>query len=113
MQYSWEGRFLRHNNFIIKIALIAGIGAIFLYPGYRRLRSFNHRLELLNGDIRLLEEKNKKLREEIEALENDPFCLEERARRMGLMKEGEVLYKVIEEEENDESESREPGTAGH
>jgi hypothetical protein len=32
---------------------------------------------------------------------------------MGLMKEGEVLYKVIEEEENDESESREPGTAGH
>jgi cell division protein FtsB len=106
---------LRHGKFIIRIALIAGVGAIFLYPGYRRLESFNHRLEQLNGDIRLLREKNKKLSEEIEALEHDPFRLEERARRMGLMKEGEVLYKVIEveEEENDEGEPGEPEAAGH
>lgn len=44
----------------------------------------------------LLAKENKKLREEIRALRNDPDALEERARRqLGLIKPGETFYRIV------------------
>jgi cell division protein FtsB len=66
------------------------------------LRFFKQRIAHLDSEISVLEEKNRNLMEEIEALKKDPFYLEKLAREMGFVKEGEVIYKVtgIEKEEN-------------
>ena len=86
------------GKILFKIALFIIAGAIFLYPGYRRLRIFGQKLERLKENVRVLEEKNRELKEEIEALEKDSFYLEKLAREMGLVKDGEVVYKIREEE---------------
>ncbi len=88
------------NKFFCRMMLIAAAGFIFLYPGYRRLRFFKQRIAHLDSEISVLEEKNRNLMEEIEALKKDPFYLEKLARDMGFVKEGEVIYKVTEKEEN-------------
>ncbi len=88
------------NKFFCRMMLIAAVGFIFLYPGYRRLRFFKQRIAHLDSEISVLEEKNRNLMEEIEALKKDPFYLEKLARDMGFVKEGEVIYKVTEKEEN-------------
>ena len=90
------------NKFFCRMMLIAAAGFIFLYPGYRRLRFFRQRIAHLDSEISILEEKNRNLTEEIEALKKDPFYLEKLARDMGFVKEGEIIYKVtgIEKEEN-------------
>ena len=104
------------NKLFCRMMLIAAMGFILLYPGYRRLRLFRQRIDHLDSEIKVLEEKNRKLAEEIEALKKDPFYLEKLAREMGFVKEGEVIYKVtsIEEEknngsqENDQKERKNP-----
>ncbi len=83
--------------FMITVFLVGG--TIFLYSGYRLLRVYRQRLEQLKEEVRVLEEKKRELTEEIEARENDPFYLEKLAREMGLIKDGEVIYRIREGEE--------------
>ncbi len=105
---------MRRSKIFLKLILIAVVGVVFLYPGYRRFEQFRQRLESLKKDVSVLEEKNRELRQEIEDLKNDPFYLEKLAREMGLVKEGEVVYKVIsEEEKEDEGESEKSETSQH
>lgn len=112
------------NKFLVRIILIGAVGVIlvlaslpviFLYPGYRERKGLSQRLELLNQEIKDMEEKNRKIAEEIEALKNDPFYLEKLKREMGLVEEDEVVYDVIyvkEEEGEGEGESGESETSG-
>ena len=83
--------------FIITIFLVGG--TIFLYSGYRLLRVYRQRLDKLKEEVRVLEEKKRELTEEIEAREDDSFYLEKLAREMGLIKDGEVIYRFREEED--------------
>ena len=81
------------------IAIIIILGAFLAYPGYMELRKFNRRIAKLDEEIKSLEETNRDLRQEIEALKSDPFYIEKVVREsLGLIKPGEIIYKIIPEE---------------
>ena len=84
----------------IIIGLILLIGLAFLYlPGYSKIQELKERDRLLLKKIDTLEGENKNLSEELDKLKNDPVYIEYIARKeMGYVKEGEVIYKLIEEE---------------
>jgi len=83
---------------IIIIVLI--IGTFLTYPGYLDLRKFNREITKLDTKIAELEETNKNLRVEIQALKEDPFYIEKVARdNLGLIKPGEIIYKIISSSE--------------
>ena len=92
---------LMRDKVLFMIGLFIVGGAVLLYPGYLHLREFRHRLEQLKVDVSVLEEKKRGLEEEIDALQKDSFYFEKLAREMGLIKDGEVVYKVIEEESSE------------
>lgn len=100
--YSYAGGY---SKLLVKVALFVVASGLLLYPGYRRFRTYSRKLESLREDVRLLEKKNTELRAEIEALENDPSYLEELGHKMGLVKDGEVVYTVREETEETETEN--------
>ncbi len=87
------------NKLLFMITIFLVGGTIFLYSGYRLLRVYIQRLERLKEEVRVLEEKKRELTEEIEAREDDSFYLEKLAREMGLIKDGEVIYRFREEED--------------
>ena len=45
------------------------------------------------------------MEEEIDALQKDSFYFEKLAREMGLIKDGQVVYKVIEEGSSENTEN--------
>ena len=83
---------------IIIIVLI--LGALLVYPGYLDLRKFNREVAELDEKITGLEETNENLRAEIKALREDRFYIEAVARdNLGLIKPGEIAYKVVSSSE--------------
>jgi len=74
------------------------LGVIFI-PGYLRIRRLlkeNRELEL---QMQQVQEENKRLAEEHDRLTNDPVYLEKVAReKLGIAKEGEVIYQVLPSE---------------
>ena len=62
--------------------------------GYLARKKLGNEILQLEKEIEMFEEQNKDLKQEIEALENDPQAIERIAReRLGLIKEGEIKYK--------------------
>ena len=60
------------------------------------MQNLRHRNEVAEQRIKELEADNIKMADEREKLKNDPEYFEKIAReRMGLIKEGEVIYKVL------------------
>lgn len=58
---------------------------------------------IYNQKIKDLEEEQVKLKEEKRLLEEDPAYLEKVGReKMGLVKEGEVIYRIIPRQKSDE-----------
>ena len=54
-------------------------------------------LEKMNQEIAQLEQANATLEKEIDLVQHDPFTLEKLAReRLGYVKEGEVVYQLVE-----------------
>ena len=75
------------------VALLAVLSMIFL-PGYSELQKLREENEQHQRRIRLLEEHNDKLKEELVKLEQDPEYLEKKAReKLGIVKKGEVIYR--------------------
>jgi len=64
---------------------------------YLKLRSTKNDLVV---QIEKIKRQNEEMRREIEALKKDPNLLEELARQQGLMKEGELIFKYYEEDQN-------------
>ncbi len=82
------------------IIIILILGTLLVYPSYRDLRKFNRELVSLDESIRELEETNKNLRREIEALQEDRFYIEKVAREnLGLIKPGEIIYRIVSSSE--------------
>ena len=81
------------------IAIIIILGAFLSYPGYMEVRKYNRRIAELDEEIKSLEQTNKDLQLEIEALKNNPFYIEKVVREnLGLVKPGEIIYRIIPEE---------------
>lgn len=76
----------------ISVAFI-GLWIVFL-PGFSELQKLREKNEQLLSRIKLLEEHNSKLDDELLRIEQDPDYLEERAReKLGIIKKGEYIYK--------------------
>ena len=89
---------------LVKLAISVAVAAAVLLPGYRYLRTLSGELARLKEEVVCLEQKNRELKRKIEQMENDAFYVEKLAREMGLVKEGEVVYR-IKEEPGDNGES--------
>lgn len=79
---------------IIYIVIFLALGYIVFLPGYSEL----HKLKGQNQDyqkrIRLLQEQNTHLKEELDMMKKSPDYREKRAReKLGMVKKGEVIYK--------------------
>lgn len=70
--------------------------------GLRHTKSLQANLEQIEATNAQLEQKNTKLRRELELLADDPLALERAAREeLGLVRPGEVIFRL--EEEADEA----------
>ena len=71
---------------------------IIFLPSYSRMQDLQKKNLEHQQQIKLLEKKNRELTFEKKLLESDPVYLEKVAReKMGLVKEGEVIYKISPE----------------
>ncbi|MCK5581623.1 MAG: septum formation initiator family protein [Candidatus Omnitrophica bacterium] len=68
---------------------------IVFLPSYSKMQDLKENNREYAEQIAVLKQKNDELVEENRRLEEDPFYLEKVAReKMGLIKEGEVVYKI-------------------
>lgn len=76
--------------------LVAFAILIIFLPSYTKLQDLRTRNFEYESEIERLKADNARLYDEKQRLEHDPVYLEKVAReRMGLAKEGEVLYKIM------------------
>ena len=65
-------------------------------PSYTRMQDLKQRNTEYKKQIEILQARNTQLKKEKALLENDPVYLEKVAReKMGLVREGEVVYKLV------------------
>ncbi len=70
-------------------------------PSYTQIQDKRQRIKEYNAQIQNLRNQNISLAKERRLLENDPHYLEKVAReKMGLVKEGEVIYRLTPEDKN-------------
>ena len=85
-------------NMIKKIIIIAAFVLLILIiflPSFSRMQDLKRRNQEFKDEIKFLAEKNKQLFEEKKRLIEDPVYLEKVAReKMGIAKEGEVIYRI-------------------
>ena len=75
--------------------IIATIILVAFLPSYTKMSDLRQKNAEYQSEIVDLRKKNTQLREEKRLLEEDPVYLERVAReKMGLIKEGEVVYKL-------------------
>ncbi|HOY10121.1 MAG TPA: septum formation initiator family protein [Candidatus Omnitrophota bacterium] len=85
---------------MLKNAFFLFIGTIIIFvlflPSYTELQDLKQKNWDYDREIQRLKDQNRKLVEEKRRLEEDPLYLEKVAReKMGLIKEGEVIYKIL------------------
>ncbi|MEW5895517.1 MAG: septum formation initiator family protein [Candidatus Omnitrophota bacterium] len=80
-----------------------GLGVVLLLvflPSYQRMQDLKQKNREYELGIQELVQENSRLSEEKRLLEEDPVYLEKVAReKMGLIREGEVIYKIVPAEE--------------
>jgi cell division protein FtsB len=90
--------------------LIFGVCAaifVFFLPSYLSMQALNEKNNSYARQIRDLIDKNEALTEEKRRLLEDPAYFEKVAReKMGLLKEGELIYKIVTPEEKKVSDAR-------
>ena len=76
--------------FILTIVVL-----ILFLPSYTRMQDLKQKNSDYRKQIEQLQQKSAELKEEKRRLEDDPVYLEKVAReKMGLIREGEVVYKI-------------------
>ncbi len=82
--------------FIFLVVLILVV--IIFVPGYIKLSSLKNENRNLTQQIKRLEQTNQELEKELNLLGEDKEHIEKIAReKLGLTKEGEIIYKIDEE----------------
>ncbi len=85
---------IKYKRIFLFIFLLFIIGWIYT-PGFLELRGYVVLLHQYKREIKELKEKNRELKRELWSLQNDPFVMEKLGREeLGLVKKGEMLYKV-------------------
>ena len=80
----------------IRLFVLTSFVLIIFLPSYTRLQDLREKNRLYQKEIGDLKAKNIELLEEKRRLEEDPEYLEKVAReKMGLIKEGEVVYQLV------------------
>lgn len=80
---------------VLSCAGLALLGFIFM-PGYLRIKRLVRQNRELEERIEEIKKDNKRLAQEQEKLRSDPLYLEKVAReKLGVAKEGEIVYKVL------------------
>ena len=80
----------------VKLFFVAFLILIIFLPSYAKMQDLRQKNESYKDQIVDLKKQNSLLLIEKERLEKDPVYLEKVAReKMGLVKEGEVVYKVM------------------
>ena len=65
--------------------------------GVPEVLQLEHEIEVVRAEVKTLKERNSSLNAEVEDLKKGLDAIEERARsEMGMLKEGEVYYQVIQ-----------------
>ena len=83
--------------FFIFLAVLILVVIIFV-PGYIKLSSLKNENRNLTQQIKRLEQTNQELEKELNLLGEDKEHIEKIAReKLGLTKEGEIIYKIEEE----------------
>jgi cell division protein FtsB len=83
------------KNVLFLFVVLAAVFVLYL-PSYMQMQDLRHRNEVSEKRIIELEAENIKFAAERDKLKNDPEYFEKVAReRMGLIKDGEVIYKVL------------------
>lgn len=73
---------------------LAVIVAIYL-PGFSELQKLREENEHKMRQIKLLQDRNQRLKDELIKLKNDPEYIEKKAReKLGIVKKGEIIYRV-------------------
>ena len=86
----------RKKLVVTAIILIVVLIVIFL-PGFSENQKLREQNEQLERRMKLLEQYNDKLREELSMMAEDPTYVEKRAReKLGIVKKGEIIYKPSE-----------------
>lgn len=79
----------------IGLFILTIIVLIIFLPSYTKMQDLKQKNLDYKRQIEQLQQKATELREEKRLLENDPVYLEKVAReKMGLVREGEVVYKI-------------------
>ena len=85
------------RRLLIAGCVVLGLGVLYL-PGHSKIQELKVREARLKEEIERVKETARAFEEEIARLKNDPVYLEKVARRdLGLAREGEIVYKIIEE----------------
>ena len=89
-----------HRKILILIVIIGVVIFLFANKNFQTLLILNKEIVQLKQRIAGLEDENKKLKEDLEAMKNDPEYIESLAREeLGLIKPGETKYRFIESQE--------------
>jgi len=80
----------------IWLFLFAIVVFLLFLPSYTKMQDLRQKNADLAHEIKELKRQHQILRREKQLLENDPIYLEKVAReKMGLIREGEVVYKMV------------------
>lgn len=93
------------GKMLIALALLINsymIASFFLGEmGFLNARQLKNANRVIKAEVASLSEENEKLLTRIDALRNDPGTIEGLAReRLGLVKEGELVYEFFDHEQN-------------
>ena len=84
----------------LSLFIITVIIVVVFLPSYSKMQELKQKNQEFLQKIQYLEAKNKKLEEEGRFLKNNPEYLEKVAReKMGLIRQGETVYKIVPEEQ--------------
>ena len=79
------------------VVILTALAVVFL-PGLSKLHKLRRENVQLHKRIRLLEEHNDVLTEEIANMQQDPGYVEKKAReKLGILKKGEIIYEPAAE----------------
>jgi len=85
---------MEKKKLIIYATSVVVIFCVVFLPGFSELNKLQEENQQQEKRIKLLEEHNDKLKEELVKLKEDPDYLEEKAReKLGIIKKGEIIYK--------------------
>lgn len=96
-------KLIKQTSFLVFLAIFL----IIFFPGYAKMQELRQKNRELEANINKLEKENLALQREKEKLEKDPDYLERVAReKLGIVKKGEVVYKVVSPEAEKDSEKK-------